>query len=249
MRKVSVLSGASRQSAERAGKKPLSVGRRRKLSVTPSAAPLATPKACFRERLSARLDQAEVPVNRRMAFVAELTGRAVQTVSRWFDAERSGLPDLESYLRLCSGLHCSADWMLGLSETPSGKSPSRTSKEGVVERWMVDLLGNLRDEFHGCELMRMSGDEMTPKIFDGDTLFVNRDIGTVFGNGIYMVEWKGRTMVRRVECRIGEGFALSCENPNYAECLVKDTATARRMGLRFVGKVNGVIRAVHYWAQ
>lgn len=247
MSKIIGIPGRQGRSAKSAIKKSTPGVRRRKPStIQPATQPL-TPKNCFRERLTARLDQAEVPVNRRMVFVAELTGRAVQTVSRWFDAERSGLPDLESYLRLCSGLHCSADWMLGLSETPRGKSLSHSGNENVETQWMVDLLGNLQDEFHDCDSIRMSGDEMTPKICDGDHLFVNRDIGNAFGNGIYVVEWKGRVMIRKVECRIGKGFVLSCENPNYAECLVKDTVTARRMGLRFVGKVNGVIRAVHLW--
>lgn len=247
MSKIVRITGRQRLSAERIIEKSEPTVRKLKPRSTQPETRQLAPKICFRERLTARLDQAEVPVNRRMAFVAELTGRAVQTVSRWFDEERSGLPDLESYLRLCSGLHCSADWMLGLSETPSGKSQAHTDTESPDARWMVDLLGTLHDEFLDCDLMRMSGDEMTPKIRDGDHMFVSRDIGQVFGNGIYVVEWKGRLVVRHVECRIGKGFMLSCENPNYAECLVKDTATARRMGLRFVGKVNGVIRAVHYW--
>lgn len=94
------------------------------------------PKTEFRERLIARLDQAEVPAHKRMAYVAELTGRAVQTVSRWFDAGRPGLPDLESYVRLCTGLHCNASWMLGLSVTP-GLMPGPPAGSGNAEAvWM-----------------------------------------------------------------------------------------------------------------
>lgn len=55
-------------------------------------------------------------------------------------------------------------------------------------------------------------------------------------------------MVRHVENRIGQGVVLSCENPAYAECVVKDAAAARRMGLRVAGKVTGIIRTVHFWA-
>lgn len=247
MSKINQISGGQGRSAKQARKKSAPAVRGRGLSAKQPATQQSTPTNFFRERLTARLDQAEIPVHRRMAFVAELTGRAVQTVSRWFDADRSGLPDLESYLRLCAGLHCSADWMLGLSATPSGRPISHAVRENDEAKWIVDLLDDLREEFHDCDLMRMSGDEMAPRIFDGDHMFVSRDIGKVFGNGIYVVEWNDRLMVRKVECRIGKGFVLSCENPKYAECLFKDTAAVRRVGLRFVGKINGIIRAVHYW--
>lgn len=212
--------------------------------------PVATidAKINFRQRLIARLDQAEVPTQKRMVYVAALTGRAVQTVSRWFDAGRPGLPDLESYARLCERLHCNADWMLGLSATP-GTATARQADCGNADRGcMVELLDELWGDFHDCEPMRMSGDEMTPRIRDGDHMFVSRDIGKVSGNGIYVIEWKDRLVVRHVENRIGQGVVLSCENPTYAECVVKDAAAARRMGLRVVGKVTGIIRSVHFWA-
>lgn len=222
--------------------------RSRRTSIKQSEMKKSAPKTEFRERLIARLDQAEVPINKRMMYVSELTGRAVQTVSRWFDADGPGLPDLESYARLCEGLHCNADWMLGLATTPSLVPESHGGAENETVAWMVELLDELRGEFQDCELMRMSGDEMAPRIRDGDHMFVSRGMEKVFGNGIYVIEWQDRRVVRKVEHRIGQGVVLSCENPQYAECLVKDAAAARRMGLRVVGKVNGIIRAVHFWA-
>lgn len=212
--------------------------------------PVATTdaKINFRQRLIARLDQADVPAQKRMVYVAELTGRAVQTVSRWFDSGRPGLPDLESYARLCEGLHCNADWMLGLSATPGLATARQANGENADAGWMVELLDELRGDFHDCEPMRMSGDEMAPRIRDGDHMFVSHDLGEVSGNGIYVIEWKDRLVVRHVENRIGYGVVLTCENPAYAECVVKDAVAARRMGLRVVGKVNGIIRAVHFWA-
>lgn len=206
------------------------------------------PKAEFRQRLMARLDQAEVPAQKRMTYVATLTGRAVQTVSRWFDAGRPGLPDLESYARLCEGLHCNADWMLGLSATPGLAAAREANGENADTSWMVELLNELRGDFHDCETMRMSGDEMAPRIRAGDYMFVSHDLGEVSGNGIYVIEWKDRLVVRHVENRIGYGVVLSCENPAYAECVVKNASAARRMGLRVVGKVTGIIRTVHFWA-
>lgn len=206
------------------------------------------PKTEFRQRLIARLDQAEVPPHKRMLYVAALTGRAVQTVSRWFDARGPGLPDLESYARLCEGLHCNADWMLGLSMTPGLATAQQADGGNVDAGWMVELLDELRGDFHNCELIRMSGDEMAPKIRDNDHMFVSHDLGEVSGNGIYVIEWKDCLVVRHVENRIGYGAVLTCENPAYAECVVKNAAAARRMGLRVVGKVAGIIRTVHFWA-
>jgi len=202
----------------------------------------------FRERLIARLNQAEVPAQKRMVYVAAMTGRAVQTVSRWFDAGRPGLPDLESYARLCEGLHCNADWMLGLAATPGLAAARQADGENAHAGWMVELLEELWGDLHDCEPMRMSGDEMAPRIRDGDHMFVSHDLGEVSGNGIYVIEWKDRLVVRHVENRIGQGVVLSCENPAYAECVVKDAAAARRMGLRVAGKVTGIIRTVHFWA-
>jgi len=209
--------------------------------------PPSLSKADFRAHLIARLDQAEVPAHKRMVYVAGLTGRAVQTVSRWFDIGRPGLPDLESYARLCEGLRCNADWMLGLSVTAGLRSEAQVTGANADQGWMGEFLAELGSEFHGCEPMRMSGDEMVPRIRDGDYMFVSRDIGKVSGNGIYVIEWKGRLVVRHVENRIGQGVVLSCENPAYAECMVKDALAAQRMGLRVVGKVNGIVRAVHFW--
>ena len=69
----------------------------------------------FRNRLVGRLDASGVPQNARTAYVAALTERAPQTVSRWLAAQGAGLPDLESCARLCQGLRCSADWILGMT--------------------------------------------------------------------------------------------------------------------------------------
>ena len=205
-------------------------------------------KTDFRAHLIARLDQAEVPAHKRMVYVAGLTGRAVQTVSRWFDIGRPGLPDLESYARLCAGLRCNADWMLGLSATAGLRSEAQLAGANAGQGWIGETLVELGSEFHRCEAMRMSGDEMAPRIRDGDHMFVCRDIGAVSGNGIFVIEWKGRLVVRHVENRIGQGVVLTCENPAYAECVVKDALAAQRMGLRVVGKVQGIVRAVHFWA-
>lgn len=243
---------ADGRSAKLMRKEPALEARSRSVLIKPAGvrqpAPQTDAMTVFRERLMARLDQAEVPVHKRMAYVAALTGRAVQTVSRWFDADQPGMPDLESYARLCAGLHCNADWMLGRSATPSLAPESHGGAGDEKIEGMVELLGELRADFHDCEPMRMAGDEMAPRIRDGDYMFVRRGTEKLQGNGIYVIEWNDRRVVRKVEHCIGKGVVLSCENLQYAQCVVKDAAAARRMGLCVVGKVQGIVRAVHFWA-
>src|SRR5437867_12060429 len=58
----------------------------------------------FRDRLLMELDAAGVPARRRIAELCRITGRASPTVRRWVDPEQPGLPDLESFARLCQSL-------------------------------------------------------------------------------------------------------------------------------------------------
>jgi hypothetical protein len=108
-----------------------------------------------------------------MAYVASLTCRAVQTVSRWLDPDRPGLPDIESCARLCDGLGRSSDWMLGLSEAPHGLDTANRSLSAAEAGWISDAFGALRSACRACETWRMAGDEMAPQIQDGDLMFVD----------------------------------------------------------------------------
>lgn len=217
-------------------------------SSTPPMAALAPERELdltpgFRDRLIASLDRVGVAPRGRVTYIAALTSRAAQTVSRWFDPKRPGLPDLASCVRLCEGLRCSSDWMLGV--------PTRLAPEVAVSTaeaaWVQEVLVALRGDWADCDVQRMSGDEMAPMICDGGLLFVDRSANALAGNGIYALEFDGRRMVRRVETRPGVGLVIRCENPGYAECIVKDAAAAKRAGLRVVGKVRGAIGVVRFW--
>lgn len=81
----------------------------------------------------------------------------------------------------------------------------------------------------------MNGDDMDPRIKDGDVIFVDRRVTRVAGNGIYLVKYMGRTMVRNLEDRLSEGLALRCANESYADVIVpRGSATS---GLTILGKV------------
>lgn len=199
----------------------------------------------FRERLVGRLDEAGIPAHARTAYLAALTERAAQTVSRWLDLKRPGLPDLASFDRLCRVLACSADWLLALPQPPTGRGPKRATAAMHSEPRLIhsalELLGEMMRLFDDCEPTRMSGDEMAPRIHDGDLVFVDRTVVSLAGNGIYVIELDGRVMIRTVESRIGTGLVFRCENDAYEDNVIKDAAAARRMGLRVLGRVNGAI--------
>lgn len=228
---------------------PDSVARARKSRVNSERACPLPLNTALRDRLVSRLDRAGIPAHARTAYLAALTERAVQTVSRWLDLEQPGLPDLASCARLCRHLPCSADWMLGLppQQTLRGRERTTTAASGRdAIHPALDVLNEMTKAFVDCEPMRMSGDEMAPRIRDGDLVFIDRTAVSLSGNGIYAVELDGRTMIRMVESRIGAGLVFRCENAAYEDCVVKDAAVARRMGLRVLGRVIGAIGAQRF---
>lgn len=201
----------------------------------------------FRDRLIASLDRAGVPARGRMTYVASLTYRAVQTVSRWLDPHRPGLPDLESCARLCQSLGRSSDWLLGLAASADGNAMGEAGAAAAEFRWMKEVSVALRSACAACETLQMSGDEMAPQIRDGDMMFIDRSADQLAGNGIYALEVDGRLMVRRVESQVGSGLIFKCENQGYADYVLKDAAAAKRMGLRVIGKVKAAVSVAQFW--
>lgn len=209
----------------------------------------------FRERLIEKLDAANVPEEARLAHLSALTRRAPQTARRWIDPVKPGLPDLESFALLCMGFDSNADSLIGLHQSryptrvDNASSPDRGLANDIVDTTanIEAIVRKLADEVTGCETMAMTGDDMVPVIHDGDMLFVDCRNPSIRGNGIYMVEYDQRVMVRNVESRIGEGLILGCENRKYKECVVKDAAAAKRMGLKVIGKVLASIGITRFW--
>ena len=193
----------------------------------------------FRDRLIDTLDRAGVPLAARRAYVASLTSCAPQSVSRWLHPDRPGLPDLESFTRLCVGLRCSSDSLLDLRLDAAGTDSSATGVDEVA--WAREILRSMRCEAPACDVIRMRGDEMAPTIRDGDAVFVDRARPRILGSGIYALALAGRTLVRRVEAGLGTGFTLRCEQPGYREHALDDEAAAARLGLRVLGQVFGVV--------
>lgn len=206
------------------------------------AAPHARPEPLdlipgFRDRLLLELDAAGVPPRRRITELSRITGRASPTVRRWVDAEQPGLPDLESFARLCQSLKVDLNYILGLTGVRL-PLPVRQAAAEADEQWLLEIKGAASRSLDGSEPMVMPGDDMAPRINDGDVLFVDRRVNRMVGNGTYVVEYMGRTMVRIIEDRLSEGFVLRCANERYADVTVPQ-ATIASSDLRIVGKVVG----------
>lgn len=235
--------GAKRVEAKKQREK--SDGKTVRLDLTPG----------FRKRLIEKMEAANVPEEARLAHLSALTGRVPQTSRRWIDPVKPGLPDLESFVLLCMGFDSDANWFLGLQQPRHARIfENESSPDRGLANEPVDAIARIEtivreivDEVTGCEPMKMTGDDMVPAIHDGDTMFVDRRNPNIAGNGIYVVECDRRVMVRNVESRIGEGLILGCENRKYKECVVKDAAAAKRMGLKVIGKVRASIGVTRFW--
>lgn len=197
-----------------------------------------------RNRLIAELVARDIPTPEQPAYLSDITGRALQTVARWVDANHPGLPDLGSLALLSLQLNLDANWLLGLLYhrqccpydrlTPRLKSafdPSfDTSSDWVGALSLV--IGSACTGKTGI----MRGPEMAPLLRDGAPFFYDDGQPRIDCNGIYFLSYRGQTLVRHVERRIGEGLLLRCENPEYADTLLRDTTRAKA-NLTVIGRV------------
>lgn len=205
----------------------------------------------IRDRLLEVMDCGAIPPQARLAHLHAVTGRAPQCSRRWIDPKQPGLPDLEAFALLCLGFELDANQFLGLgSMRRAVEVEGRASKEGFpcveVNAWIAAIVRELSQNVQGCTAMPMRGDEMEPALFDGDLLFVDTSAHAISGNGVYVLEVAGRTMVRRVECRLDD-IVLACVNPRYEPCAIQNGTARRKAGFKVVGKVNGGIGVKRFW--
>lgn len=199
----------------------------------------------LRDRLFTEMDGAKIPKDGRLQYLCSMTGRKPQTARRWIETEKPGLPDLESFAAICGAFDTDANWMLGLSKTryalprepEHGEATQGGQSNNEKFEWMDYVIRQVADNAEGCNTFYMPGDDMEPRIKNGAPMLVDMRTKEIAGNGTYVLEYQRRTLVRNVESRIGEGLVLTCENPKYKESVVRDAATAKRMGLKVIGRV------------
>lgn len=192
-----------------------------------------------RDWLIERLFAMGLPAARQVSFVAGLTGRASQTVRRWFARSNPGLPDLRSFARLCSELDISADEVMGLNRISCSDAVGHAPLPDVT-RCVQDMAKALGRMGRLGEPVRVPGDEMAPRLHEGDLVFVDRD-GSFTGNGLYAFEFRGAVIIRRVEHRLGQGWLLKCDNRAYADSEFDEVSAPCAQGPRVLGRVRGAI--------
>ena len=202
----------------------------------------------LRNRLIAELAARDIPPHQYASYLSSLTGRAVQTVARWIDADHPGLPDLASLAVLSLQLNVDAHWLLGLLQHRLDCPYDRLHVPLLAALYpngppSADWVGALLPPIGASAARKagiMRGSEMAPLIPDGTPYFYDDTQRGVTCNGIYLLAYGGQTLVRHVERRIGEGLLLRCENASYTDSLLKD-ADGAAAKLTVLGRVMLVV--------
>lgn len=201
-----------------------------------------------RKRLIAELDLREVRPHQREHFLSDITGRALQTVARWIDEEKPGLPDLKSLAIVCLQFDMDANWILGLTSNrlpfPKQQLSARVQEqvyghETPAFDWIGHLLTHTASFTGTNQVGTMKGDDMVPLIHDGAPFFFDGTVNEVEVNGIYVLDYQGKRLVRHIEIVVGEGLLLRCENQRYNPTLVK--ISKAMLTLKILGRVKAAI--------
>ena len=201
-----------------------------------------------RQRLIAELDRRGIHPGQREHFLSQITGRALQTVARWIDQEKPGLPDLKSLAIVCLQFDMDANWILGLTSHRI-PFPRQQLTPGVRQQvygqtappfdWIGHLLSKTTALGINHHIGLMKGDDMEPLIKDGAPYFFDSSIRDVDVNGVYLLEYQGKKLIRHIEIVVGQGLLLRCENPRYNPTLVKSSKAA--ITLTILGRVNAAL--------
>lgn len=193
-----------------------------------------------RNRLQARLTAMGIPADKTVSPVAGITQRAAQSVRRWFDVSEPGLPDLQSFARLCAGLGCSADEIIGALR-PHADGQAHWAQLIQVANCIQAMTDTLVHRGQLGTPMQVPGDEMAPHLRAGDLVFVDLTVKELVGNGIYAFTCNGSFFIRRVERRVDRSFVLKCDNKAYQDYEWTAGTLAARRRVKIFGKVRGAI--------
>lgn len=191
----------------------------------------------LRDRLVAIMDESGIVPERRATYLSSITGRAWQTTRRWVSEDKPGLPDLMSTVLLSIRFDIDANWLLGLTQVKLPLPKRIEQAQSGSASWAGEIAALVSQRAPGCTSFVMQSDEMEPRIQRGAPIFVDTSVTDIQGNGMYLLEYQGRTLVRVIENRIPDGLVLSCDNKTYKESILKDAAAAKKLGIRVLGRV------------
>lgn len=72
----------------------------------------------------------------------------------------------------------------------------------VPEVWALHRLGRDLSKYR---VLPVSGDSMSPTINDGDLVFVDTNVTSYQTNGIYVIIWHGRLLIKRLRASLSSG--------------------------------------------
>lgn len=205
----------------------------------------------FRNRLNVELAKLNITGAQRPSFLSEITGRALQTVSRWVDSDTPGLPDLRSLAVLCIQFGVDANWLLGLTrhrtaflfnDLADSVAAHFANEDQKRPDWISALIAQTASDLHEWQVHVMWGDDMVPLINPGAAVFFDMIDTRGDANGIYVLEYLGQMVIRHVEVRPEDGLLLRCENTRYASINIQRPS----MCLRIVGKVKLAFNPVRF---
>lgn len=93
--------------------------------------------------------------------------------------------------------------------------PSIVDTIEVLESWAFEKLGTNNPD--KIKIVTNKGVSMSPTIKDGDVLFVDVTTRYFDGDGIYVIDWNGRLLTKRLIAKLDNRIAISSDNksPDY----------------------------------
>ena len=83
----------------------------------------------------------------------------------------------------------------------------------VLEDWALQSFG--KNAVEKIKIINNSGDSMSPTIQDGDILFVDVSRRAFEAEGIYVLDWNGRLLTKRLVAQQDGRLAIISDNPSY----------------------------------
>ncbi|WP_169295682.1 S24 family peptidase [Advenella sp. EE-W14] len=133
----------------------------------------------------------------------------------WMDQDHSetvetiSVTETEGYIRL--------DYLDIQSSAGHGKVadsyPPLIQNLNVLEDWALQSFG--KNAVEKIKIINNSGDSMSPTIQDGDILFVDVSRRAFEAEGIYVLDWNGRLLTKRLVAQQDGRLAIISDNPSY----------------------------------
>lgn len=112
-------------------------------------------------------------------------------------------------------------------------NPAVLQRVDLLESWAYRTLGS-RDPDR-IKIIEVRGESMAPKINDGDIAFVDVHVNRFDGDGIYVLVWNGRLLIKRLRAQLDGSLSVESENRSYSpEVIQEDNVDSLRIAGRVV---------------